>query len=338
MKLFCLSIIIVFISLISKLSQAQILFEGYSKITLGGQFIGFVIQRYEYNNTSKNFISTSLIKYNEAGGLMTESLRASANEALEPLNYTYNLLSAQGGKTIDATHQNGKLKLVITEKGKKQIKEKVLPKGAFFSSFLAYVILKNPKGLKASTKYDYQAVAEEDGEVSTGTAIVESSETYKGVPVFKIINDYKDEKFISYATEKGEMLATMAPQKLLNLELMVEPSQAMGSLSVSSDNLRLLFGNIPEGKVNALNNTKDGSIKLASSKPVGVVPKLTGTPQASPTSAPQISPTEIPQTSSPVEISKPGAVKSLELQTPPKSTSPGKQGARKGLNIQTKQK
>lgn len=252
MKYFCLYVTLMLIFLTNQ-GRAQVLFEGYSKITLGGEFIGFVVQRYEYQAEKRNFISTYLIKYNEQGGSMTESLVATANDGLEPISYTYNMLSPEtGAKTIDAKFEKGKLKISTTEKGKTVKKEKVLPKGTFFSSFLAYVILKNPKGLKASARYDYQAVAEEDGDVYKGTATVQSQENYKGIPVFKILNDFKDTQFISYTTEKGEILATTSPQKALNLELMPDAAQAMGGLSVSADNLKILFGNIPEGKVHPL--------------------------------------------------------------------------------------
>lgn len=310
MKYFCLfsGLLIV---LCTSVTNAQVLFEGYSKITLGGDFIGFVIQRYEFNTAQKNFISTSIVKYNELGGSITESLKATSNAALEPVSYTYNMMGPGGVKTIEAKNEKGKLKLSITEKGKTAKKEKVLPKGAFFSNFLAYVILKNPNGLKANAKYEYQAVAEEDGEIYKGTATVLSEETYKNLPVYKILNDFKDAQFVSYATSKGEMIATLAPQKALTLELVADPALAMGGLSVGADNLKLLFGNIPEGKINAL---------------VAGKPAVSATVTATPVATPAIS------------LSKPDGVKGLELQAPPKTNEPGKQGTRKGLGIQTKSK
>jgi hypothetical protein len=313
MKYFCLFITLVSIFLAAQ-TKAQVLFEGYSKVSYNGQFIGFVIQRYEYNVGSKNFISTSIIKYNEAGGNITESLKAFSNEALEPLSYTYNLLSPKAVKTIEAKNTSGKLLVTTTEGGKKSTKEKIMPKGSFFSSFLAYVILKNPQGLKASTKYEYQAVAEEDGEIYKGTATVQSNETYKGLSVFKILNNFKNAQFLSYTTEKGEMLATMDPPKTLTLELVADPAQATGGLSISSENLKLLFGNIPEGKNNAL--AVASSVRGSAATPEAVVIS-SGTP---------------------LPLSKPDAVKGLELQEPPKSFRPGKQGTRKGLGIQTKSK
>lgn len=322
MKHFYLVILMVFISY-TELAKAQVLFEGYSKITLGGDFIGFTIQRYEFDPAKKVFLSKGLTKYNELGGSVTESLVATANEALEPISYTYNLLSPQGAKTIEAKFEKGKLKIATIERGRTVKKERALPKGAFFSNFLAYVILKNPQGLKASTKYEYQAVAEEDGEIYKGTAVVHSQETYKGFQVYKIVNDFKDAQFISYSTDKGEMLATVAPQKALSLELVADPAQAVGGLSVSADNLKLIFGNIPEGKVNPLSTPTS-----TTSSATGTM----GTTSVGAGSAPS------PSSSTGVLVNKPSKIKKMELQSPPEPQNPGKQGARPGLRIQTKSK
>lgn len=305
--------------------QAQVLFEGYSKITLSGQFLGFVIQKYEFDVQKKNFISTSLIKYNEAGGGITESLKAYANEALEPISYSYNLLGPTGAKTIDASFAKGVLTVKTTEKGKTIKKDVNLPKGSFFSSFLAYVILKNPQGLKTSSKYEYQAVAEEDGDLHKGTATVQSEETYKGIRVYKILNNYKDAQFVSLTTDKGEMISTTSPQKSLSLELMAEPSQAMGGLTVGADNLKLLFGNIPEGKINALAGpapmTKNANTTTIPTKtvPIGSIIPSADTPSSP-------APTTPPTTST--------KLKSLEPKF--SEQDKGKKGARPGLGIQTK--
>jgi len=349
--------------------QAQVLFEGYSKITLNGQFIGFTIQKYEFDTKKKNFISTSLIKYNEIGGSMTESLKAYANEALEPISYTYNLLGPSGVKTIDASFAKGVLTVKTTEKKVTKKKEIKLPKGSFFSSFLAYVILKNPQGLKTSSKYEYQAVAEEDGENYKGSAVVQSEETYKGLHVYKILNDYKGAQFISYTTDKGEMISTSAPQKSLSLELVADPVAAMGGLSVGADNLKILFGNIPEGKINALTmaaslnkssvsgvNSPSGT--SAAPAPVGstattpfagaagaasgagATPNPEGAPGANPgttTGTTFITPTNDSPTASPEEANvapKTTKLKQLEPKLAPNSKE--KKGTRPGLGIQTK--
>lgn len=339
---FGLIILILFIYI--KPLKAQVLFEGYSKITLSGQFLGFVIQKYEFNVQKKNFISTSLIKYNEAGGGITESLKAYANEALEPISYSYNLLSPTGAKTIEASFTKGTLTVKTTERGKTTKKDIKLPKGSFFSSFLAYVILKNPQGLKTSSKYEYQAIAEEDGEIYKGSATVQSEETYKGLRVYKILNDYKGAQFVSLTTDKGEMISTTAPQKSLSLELVAEPSQAMGGLSVGADNLKLLFGNIPEGKINALagpapmpQNTNTTQI------PTKVVPagstssSLESTPSSSTPSPSSVPSSSSPSPSTTTSPSSPTTTSKLKKLEPKFSDADkGKKGAPAGLGIQTK--
>jgi hypothetical protein len=302
--------------------KAQVLFEGYSKITYQGSFAGFNVQRFEFDTAKKQFVSIYLIKYNESFGGAIESLKAYANEALEPISYTYNSVVGKDTKTIDVKNEKGKLKIVTTtNKGKKVKTEKILPKGAFFSTFLAYVILRNPNGIKTNNRYEYKAIAEEQAEIRDGVATVLSEETYKGVPVFKIQNDYPivnkkpEDSFLTYATAKLEMLATVEPQKTNAMELMPTPAEAMNGLMVSAENLKLLFGNIPEGKVNPLAATVAPSALAATAVP---------TPVGAPATT--------------IQLSKPDKLKGLELQEPAKSMAPGKQGARPGLGIQTKSK
>jgi hypothetical protein len=313
-------------------TQAQILFEGYSKISQDGQFIGYVVQRYEFEPFSKQFVATSFIKYNEVAGSLTESLKAFANEALEPVSYVYNRLSPKlGVLTIEAKNQNGTLMITQREGGKTNKRQKAIPKGAFFSSFLAYVILKNPHGFKTNSQYEYQAIAEEEGEIYSGVALVQNEESYKGIPVFKVENKYPIENKIprdvslTYATAKGEMLLTTAPQRLMAIELMAEPAKATGGLVVSAENLKLLFGSIPEGKVNAL-------AAATSAPPSGAMGKSSGAPtEAMKTTAEAVS-------NPAVKVSKPTALESMELQEPPVTDPPRKQGTRKGKGILTKPK
>lgn len=380
-KMHLVSIVFLFIcNVLSLKLSAQVLFEGYSKISLGGQFIGFAIQKYEYDVQKKNFISSSLIKYNELGGSTTESLKAYANEALEPISYNYNLLTPTGIKTIEASVKKDLLTIVTVEsansiassgvpeaadkspvtsgksaKSKKNDKTKSmeksksadkaksndntkttkreiqLPKGSFFSTFLAYVILKNPQGLKLNSKYEYQAVAEEDGGVYKGSATVQSEETFKGLHVFKILNEFKDAQFTSLTTDKGEMIYTTAsPDKSLVLELMAEPSSAMGGLTVSSDNLRLLFGSIPEGKVNALSSLPSAPASTSISNKATTMPSTTVLTSDSPMPT---APTAAPVNST---SEAPSKLKKLEPQFPPDYPSKEKKGAPPGKGIQTK--
>jgi hypothetical protein len=132
-----------------------------------------------------------------------------------------------------------------------------LPPRAFLSTFLVYEMLQGEKGLKVGTKYDYVAVAEEEGKVYNGNAFIEKLDTYHGIRSFRIINDFKTEtpnsaKFISYVTEKGEAILTKSPMQSLSTELVQNAIQATQGFPVSTQNIQLLFGRIPDGKTNVL--------------------------------------------------------------------------------------
>jgi hypothetical protein len=52
-------------------------------------------------------------------------------------------------------------------------------------------MLKSPQGLKPDTKYDYQAIAEEDAAVVKGMAFVKTPEDFNGLKALKVLNEFK---------------------------------------------------------------------------------------------------------------------------------------------------
>jgi hypothetical protein len=232
--------------------RADTLFEAYSKVLLGGNHVGYFVSRYDFDSKKKQFLAMYLLKTNEAGGSINETLSAVANENLEPVSYKYNSANKTTTKTIEASFSKNKMKAKITINGKSQKVERTIPSGVFLSNFLSYVILKGPEGMKTGTKYQYQAIAEEDGELSSGIAYVKETENYKGLKVFRIVNEFKNMQFISLATDKGEMLSTSEPTQAIGTEVVTDPNLATSGLSVSEKNLKLLFGNVPKGIENSL--------------------------------------------------------------------------------------
>ena len=122
-------------------------------------------------------------------------------------------------------------------------------------------MLKSPKGISAGTKYDYQAIAEEDGAIMKGTAEVKEAEEINGIKAYKIINSFKDAKFISYVTEKGEVLSSKSPVQSISTELVAQSEQATANFQLPTTLLRTLFGEIPTGKANVVSQKSSTSEK-----------------------------------------------------------------------------
>lgn len=257
------------IALIGHAVKAEVLFEGYSKILSGGIHVGYAVARYEYDPKKKQFAATTFLKTNKFGGDLTESLKAFSTDDMKPISYQYTTLIGNQVKTIDAKFQKGKI-LATVQDGKKTEKiSKDLPKGSFLSSFLAYVMLRSPKGLSPDTKYDFQAIAEEDAAVHKGLAFVKNPETYNGIKVLRVLNEFKGTKFISLVTERGEILSTKSPVQGIATELVAKPSEATASLPVPATTLRALFGDVPTGQVNELSKKAKAEPAQA---PAAVVP------------------------------------------------------------------
>ncbi|WP_413289342.1 hypothetical protein [Bdellovibrio sp. HCB337] len=242
-------------------AQAEVLFEGYSKILSNGAPIGYTISKYEFDAKSKKFISTYFLKTAGQGMEITESLKAYANEELGPISYAYTSIVGKETKTIDAKFTGLKMNATVKAGGKTQTIRKDLPKGTFLSTFLVYLMLKSKDGLKTDANYDYQAIAEEDAEVYKGQASVGKEEAFLGLKAFKVQNKFKDVRFVSFVNERGEALGTSSASQGVSTELVADPSQATNGFPTSATILKSLFGEVPAGKTNML--TKSANIQPA---------------------------------------------------------------------------
>lgn len=268
------AVILLAILILPLSSHAEILFEGYSKILSGDQHIGYVVSRYEFDSKKKQFISTYLLKTGKGNNEVTESLHAVADSELAPISYEYTTLAGKEAKTIDARFKAGTLSAMVKTGGKVQRIEKKIPKGTFLSTFLVYLMLKSKDGLKSETNYEYQAIAEEDGAIYKGQALVGKEENHNGFKVFKILNTFKDSKFLSFVNERGEVLGTNAMGQNITTELVANPSDATTGQSFSSTILKTLFGNVPAGT----NNVVSQNEKIKST-PSATPSKQSGVPQ-----------------------------------------------------------
>lgn len=255
-------------------ARADVLFEGYAKINSGGVHVGYVVNRYEFDPKSKRFTSTYFVKTGSLGSDVTESLKAVADEKLSPVSYSYTSVVGKATKTIDAKFKGGKMTAVVTEGGKSKTIRADVPKGTFLSTFLVYLMLKSKTGLSSETKYDYSAVAEEDAEIQKGEALVQAEETHRGFKAFRILNRFKDIKFVSFVNERGEVLSTNSPANGITTELVAKPSEAVGSFGTPAAILKSLFGEVPLGTRNVISKALQAEA-FGADKPAG---KAVGVP------------------------------------------------------------
>lgn len=233
-------------------SGAAVLFEGYSKIKAGDDHIGYVISRYEFDDKKKHFISTYFIKTGKGATETTESLKAIADSELAPISYEYTSLAGKETKTIDAKFKAGAMTALVSTNGKGSKIEKKIPKGTFLSTFLVYLMLKSKEGLRSETKYEYQAIAEEDAGITKGQALVGKEQMFNDFKVFKVLNTFKDSKFLSYINDRGEVIGTNAMGTGISTELVATPAEATNGQSYSAIILKTLFGAVPAGTQNVV--------------------------------------------------------------------------------------
>lgn len=246
-----LSFIIVLLLLFAYMpANADVLFDGYYKIVTGNKPVGYVIQRYDFDAKKKIFNSTYYIKAKNGGQSITESLKAKATDSFQPISYQYTSVVNGQIKVIDAQFKSGKMSGYASNGKNKVLINKTIPKGTFLSTFLGYMMLK--KGVQKGKKFSYSAVAEEEAVAYSGEAFVDSELTFKGIPSYKVLNKFKNTKFISYMAQTGDVLATQSPLQQVGTELMDPPTRATEGFVLNSKDLTALFGKLPSGKSNAL--------------------------------------------------------------------------------------
>jgi hypothetical protein len=269
----CLILIPTFFS--ARAASADVLFEGYSKIMLEQTHIGYVIQRYEFNPKSKEFSTIYYLRTQPPANDVIESLKARSDAGLKPLGYQYTELAGGKARMVDATFKNDTMTVTVVENGqRKTLAPKKIPKGAFLSSFLGYLMLQGKEGIKVGVKYNYQAIAEEDGGIYDGEAFIKAEEAVNGVSAFKVLNTFKKTNFSSHITAKGEIIDTLSPVQGISTQLVANIQEATAGKSVNQNQLKQLFGAVPKGQDNVIARRAGGT-------PLGGAETPKATPAAS---------------------------------------------------------
>jgi hypothetical protein len=233
--------------------QAEILFEGYYKVTQFNKHIGFIVQRNESDVKTKGFKTTSFLKLAKNGFDMTESLQASSTADLIPLKYSYIATDGKKTKTIDATVLKNKLKAIIIEDGKTKKIEKKINKDAFLSSALYYMMLKSKVGLKTNSNFDFYAIAEETVDDTKGSSQIDKKlVTVDKLQLLKVTNKFAGSEYENLLTDHGEVFSSYTPATDIKSELVKNPDEATEGIKIPAGVLEKIFGTAPTGKINPL--------------------------------------------------------------------------------------
>lgn len=248
------SVFVLILTLIFTLhANAEILFEGYYKVTQFKKHIGFLVLRHEIDTQTNNFKTTSFIKLAKEGFDMTESYQAVSDAELAPLSVNYLAAGDKKTKTINVTIKNQKMTGSVTEDGKTIKVNETVPKGVFLSSALYYIMLKSKSGLKTDTKFDYSAITEEGPVVMTGTVSVDKKMVTQGTQqLLKINNRFAGSDYDNLVTTKGEVISANTPGTMIESELVKNKDEALAGIKLPAGTLEKIFGNTPAGTTNPL--------------------------------------------------------------------------------------
>lgn len=232
--------------------KAEILFEGFYKVTQFKKHIGFLVLRHEIDNKTKNFKTTSYIKLGKEGFDMTETYQAESDATFIPLSLSYLAVGNKKTKTIDAKIKDLKMTGLVVEDGKKTKLNETLPKGAFFSSALYYLMLSSKEQLKTDSKFDYIGITEEGPVAINGSVSVDKKMATVGSnQLLKINNRFAGSDYDNLVSTRGEVYSAITPATSIESELVKNPDEATQGVKIGADTLEKIFGNKPTGKKNS---------------------------------------------------------------------------------------
>ena len=226
---------------------SNVLFEAWFRVLADGQHAGYVYQTFEYDPKKRELQSAYYLRTDERAGNVIEALKARSTDSLKPLSYQYTSSVKGKTKTIDATFKDNRFLATIQDAGQKRIVDRTIEKGTFLSTFLIYVMLKNENGIKLGANYSYSAIAEEDAQVyRDGEAFVKDTQSILGRDAFRVVNRFNKVQFISFVTDRGEVMGTQSPFLGISTELVKTMAEATQGFTVDRRSLNFLFGRVAE--------------------------------------------------------------------------------------------
>ncbi len=234
-------------------ASAEVLFEGYFKVSQFKKHIGFYILKQEIDAKNKQFKTTSFMKLGKNGFDLTESLQAISTTDFLPISYTYLATDGKKSTSIDATFKNLKMTGFLTENGEKKKLTGSIPKGSFLSSSLYYMMLNSKDGLKTGATFEFTAVAEERADALKGTATVDKKMVSEGaLQLLRIKNNFAGSEYENLITPRGENYSANTPATGIDTILVKNSEEAVQGIKVSASTLEKIFGQVPQGKTNIL--------------------------------------------------------------------------------------
>lgn len=245
--------VLVFAFIIASLqARAEVIFEGYYKVTQFKKHIGFLVLRHELDAKTKQFKTTSFSKLSKNGFDMTESYQAISDSNLAPVSLNYLAASDKThAKTIDVKVKKNVMTGTTVENGKTTKINEKLNKDVIWSSALYYLMLNSKTGLKTDLNLDFSAITEEGPVVMPGKVNVEPKMITQGsLQLLKVKTKFAGPEYENLITQKGEVISASTPATGIETELVKSSDEATEGIKMAAGTFEKIFGDVPAGKAN----------------------------------------------------------------------------------------
>jgi len=261
--------------------NAGVISEGWYKVLMSGEHQGYMVERTNYDPSTKLYTVNTFLRTHPKSGNASESTSAvfhGAEKNFAPVSSKYIWLGGDSARTVEAKYNGRIVSAIINQHNNKKplsftkelqsdgrksedAKEKAQP-DLILAAAVRMRIFLGPESLKSGIKvgqrFDFDAIAEEGAKSngdSQGYYDTLNVYPYKvqivdlanegGFETFRFVTSYLGQESVSYYTLTGDLVRVSVPQKGIEIVRVDSEASAVYGLPKSEKSLKEQFGTVP---------------------------------------------------------------------------------------------
>jgi hypothetical protein len=236
-------------------AHAAVLFEGYFRIESHGKHIGYVVQRDEVGDKSKQRTLTYLVWKSEDGRVTQDAVKVVAKPAsARNLYASVSFKHWQGADRLtDVTEGKfGKLLTIVQRNlntgASVQRGSMLIPPEAIFSSMATQIFAEKALGKYATGQsMSFDALSEEDEKYSNLRLDVLDSKTFGDQKIVQVVSHFLSESIELFTFEDGQPIGSRNDVAGIETFLVSRHEDAFGTFKSATESIELVFEAVPRG-------------------------------------------------------------------------------------------
>jgi hypothetical protein len=245
-------------------THAAVLFEGYFKIESHGKHIGYVVQRDEVDDKSKQRTLTYLVWKKGDAKVTQEAVQVvatptSTQNFYAPVSFKH----WQGADSLtDVTVGKFGKRLTMVQRdlktGASVLRGQIsIPPASIFSSLATEIFAqRGPKSYVAGQSKSFDALSEEDEKYSDLRLDVVAVRAFDGENIVQVVSRFLSESIELFTFQDGQPLGSRNNAAGIDTFLVSRREEAFGAFEPAASSLELIFKNVPGGRRNPVSSAR----------------------------------------------------------------------------------